>query len=119
MRDYKKILAYKSSDELVKEIYELTRSFPKDELYGLVSQIRRAIVSVVVNIVEGSSRKHKKEYLNFLYISRGSLAETEYLLKLSHDLKYIDGVVFEDMNQKITHVFKVLYGLINSVEDEL
>ena len=82
MRDYKKIRAYQVADDLVMEVYKISRRFPKDELYGLVSQLRRAAISIPANIVEGSGRQHKKDYLNFLYISRGSTCETEYLLNL-------------------------------------
>ncbi|HKI68980.1 MAG TPA: four helix bundle protein [Verrucomicrobiae bacterium] len=76
MRDYRKIEAWMLSDDLTVAVYEQTRSFPCEEMYGLTSQLRRASYSVPANIVEGSSRESKKDYLHFLYIARGSLSET-------------------------------------------
>ena len=80
MRDYTKIEAWKLADDLTVAVYERTRNFPKDELYGLTSQLRRASYSVPANIVEGSSRESKKDYLHFLYITRGSLSEAQYFI---------------------------------------
>ena len=82
-RDFRKIKAWELADALVISIYAITKSFPKEELYGLCSQIRRSAVSVPSNIAEGAGRNHKKEYLNFLYIAKGSLAELDYLCCLS------------------------------------
>jgi four helix bundle protein len=76
MRDYTKIQAWKLADDLTVSIYERTRLFPKEELYGLTSQLRRAAFSVPANMVEGSSRESKQDYLHFLYIARASLSET-------------------------------------------
>ncbi|MBN1688104.1 MAG: four helix bundle protein [Candidatus Omnitrophica bacterium] len=84
MRDYKKIKAYQNAEKLALEIYSVTKRFPKEELYGLVSQLRRAAVSVTANIAEGASRQHKKDYLNFLFMARGSVSEVECLLTLSN-----------------------------------
>lgn len=119
MRNYKNIKAYQYSDSLVVQIYSMTRKFPKDELYGLTSQVRRSAVSVPTNIAEGASRKHKRDYLHFLYIARGSLAETEYLLKLSNQLNYLSDRDFKKTNSKVEESAKTLYGLINSVEKEV
>jgi four helix bundle protein len=85
MRHYRKIEAWKLADDLTVVVYERTRSFPKDELYGLTSQLRRASYSVPANIVEGSSRESKKDYLHFLYIARGSLSEAQYFIHLAAD----------------------------------
>ena len=90
MRDYTKIKAFNIADDFVVDIYKHTKCFPKEERYGLTSQIRRAAVSVPSNIAEGASRRHKRDYLHFLYISRGSLAEAGYLLHLSNRLDYIN-----------------------------
>src|SRR6266480_2941606 len=89
MRDYTKIEAWRFADDLTVAIYERTRLFPKDEVYGLTSQLRRASYSVPANIVEGSSRNSKKDYLHFLYIARGSLSETQYFIHLSRRLDYL------------------------------
>lgn len=77
---YKKLLAWEKADELAEYVYTLTYKFPKEELFGLTSQLRRAVLSVPLNIVEGHARFSKKEFARFLLISLGSLAETEYLL---------------------------------------
>lgn len=84
MRNIKNIKAFQLSDNLVIEVYRTTKHFPKEELYGLTSQLRRASLSVPTNIAEGASRQHKRDYLNFLYIGRGSLAETAYLLNITN-----------------------------------
>src|SRR4029079_12676811 len=83
MRDYTKIEAWRLADDLTVAVYECTRSFPREEIYGLTSQLRRAAYSVPANIVEGASRESKKDYLHFLYIARGSLSETQYFIHLA------------------------------------
>ena len=93
-RNFRNIKAWQFADQLVLEIYTKTRTFPKEELYGLVSQIRRAAVSIPTNIAEGASRSHIKEYLHFLFIARGSMAELEYLLNLSHRLNFLTKLDF-------------------------
>lgn len=118
MRDYKNIKAYQHTDDLVVEIYKVTKSFPKEELYGLISQLRRAAVSVPANIAEGASRQHKKDYLHFLYIARGSIAETEYLLHLANRLGYLDSSTFDKIYYLKEEAAKTLFGLIGSVEKE-
>ncbi len=86
---YEKLLAWQVADEFAWEVYLLTDSFPKHELYGLTSQLRRAGLSVPLNIVEGHSRYNKNEFRNFLRIALGSLAESDYLLKFALKRKYI------------------------------
>lgn len=119
MRDYKKIKAWQLADQLALSVYKLSRNFPDDERFGLISQLRRASVSVACNIVEGASRKHKKDYLNFLYISRGSLAESEYLLGLSKRLHYCSEDEYNVVAPLCSEVHATLFGLIRSVEAEL
>src|SRR4029077_6626494 len=89
MRDYTKIEAWRMADDLTVAVYERTRSFPKEEMYGLTSQLRRASYSVPANIVEGSSRGSKKDYLHFLYIAPGSLSEAQYFVHLARRLGYL------------------------------
>lgn len=86
---FKTILAWQKADELVVKIYEVTqRFFPKSELFGLTSQILRATISVAANIAEGSARQSLKEYIHFLYVAKGSLAEVEYYIHLASKLWY-------------------------------
>src|SRR5258708_4498013 len=82
-------LVWKKGRALVKQVYQLTQHFPKEELYGLTSQLRRAIISVPSNIAEGHSRSGTKDFIQFISIAIGSLAETETQLLLSEDLNYI------------------------------
>ncbi|GGR28518.1 four helix bundle protein [Deinococcus ruber] len=89
MRDYRELLIWQRGHALTLKVYELTRSFPKEEQYGLTSQLRRAAMSVPANIAEGCGRNGDKEFSRFLTIALGSLAETEYFLLLAHDLTYI------------------------------
>ena len=104
---------------MVMEIYKATKYFPKEELYGLTPQLRRVAVSVVPNIVEGASRRHKKDYLHFLYMSRGSIAETEYLLHLANRLGYLNNKWFKKLSTLREEAAKTLFGLIGSVGKEI
>jgi four helix bundle protein len=119
MRDYKKIKAFQFADELMLMIYQASGCFPKEEMYGLTSQLRRAAISVASNITEGASRQHKRDYLHFLYISKGSLAEIEYMLSAALRLKYIPESNFEILNAKVAETAKTLTGLIQSVAQEV
>jgi len=119
MRNYKNIKAYQSADLLVLKVYEITREFPREELYGLISQLRRAAVSVACNIAEGASRQHKKDYLNFLYMARGSAAEAGCLVELSGKLGYVKGTGFQEIAALQSETAKTLTGLIGAVEAEL
>ena len=87
---YKKLIVWQKANELAKLVYLETKDFSKTELYGITSQLRRAALSVPLNIVEGYARESKKELKRFLSIALGSLAETEYLIDFSLDLKYLD-----------------------------
>ncbi len=118
MRDYTKIEAWKRSDDLTVAIYERTRTFPKEEIYGLTAQLRRAAYSVPANIVEGSARESKRDYLHFLYIARGSLSETQYFLHLSHRLGYLSDSNNQLLGQQVKVSFGCLHGLIRAVERE-
>jgi four helix bundle protein len=118
MRDYTKIEAWKLADDLTVAIYERTRSFPKDEMYGLTSQLRRASYSVPANIVEGSSRESKKDYLHFLYIARGSLSEAQYFVHLARRLEYLSSEEADTLHRETKLVFACLHGLIKAVEKE-
>lgn len=118
MRDYKKIRAFQYADQFVLAVYQSTRSFPKEELFGLTSQIRRSAVSVAANIAEGASCQHQKDYLHFLYIARGSAAEAEYLLSLALRFSYLDPKKYTELDSLIKETSKILYGLIQSVKKE-
>lgn len=119
MRRFKNIKAWQHADDLVALLYAKTKSFPREELYGLTSQIRRAAVSVSTNIAEGANREHKKEYLQFLFIARGSLAETKYLIHLSNRLGYLKIKDYDELELLTEEISKTLHGLITSIKKEM
>jgi len=106
------------ADDLAVVVYEATKSFPREEVYGITSQLRRAAVSVPANIVEGSARGTKKDYLHFLYIARGSLSETQYFLHLSQRLGYLEPQKEIELASLTKQTFACLHGLIRSVQSE-
>ncbi|MES2380314.1 MAG: four helix bundle protein [Bacteroidota bacterium] len=118
MKPHKNLNAWLKSFEIVKELYEVTSNFPIEEKFGLVSQIRRAAVSVPVNIAEGAARKSKKEFIHFLHISLGSLTELDTLILLSTDLGFIKKDESELIILKFDTIGKLVYGLIKSLEKE-
>lgn len=118
MRDYTKIVAWQKADDLTVAVYQTTRSFPREEMYALTSQIRRAAYSVPANIVEGAARESKKDYLHFLYIARGSLNETHYFVHLSHRLGYLPDEGYGILTAQTEETQRVLAGLIGAVEQE-
>ena len=114
--DTSKLIVWQKSHELVLNIYKITKSFPKEELYGLTSQIRRAAVSIPSNIVEGRARGSNKEYKRFLLISRGSLEEVKYQLLLARDLQYVESNIYNKTVNLTDEVGRLLNGLINSLK---
>jgi len=115
MRDHNKLRAFELADDVAVLIYKVTKSFPKEEMYGLTSQIRRAAVSTPSNIVEGCARKSQKEYLNFLNMAFGSLRELHYQFGLACRLGYLTKIDADDCEPKIIEAEKVLSALIRSL----
>jgi len=111
---FKSLLVWQKSYALTIKIYKVTEKFPKSEIYGLVSQMRRAAISVPANIAEGYERQYNKEYIQFLTVARGSLGELETYLLLAKDLKYITRGTFEELEQSRKEVIRLLQGLIRS-----
>ena len=111
MRDFKKYDIWKLSHVFTLKIYELTKFYPKDEIYGVVSQIRKASSSIPTNISEGCGRDSDSEFNRFLTISLGSASEVEYLLILSKDLNYIDEKSFINLNEEINIIKRKIYSL--------
>ena len=118
-RDFRKIEAYKLAIQLVSDVYKLTKTFPRDELFGLISQMRRAAVSIPANIAEGATRKTKKEYLQFLYTAKGSMAEIECHLEISKNLGYIDEAKSKEIEEFRNLVGSKLFRLTECVEEEV
>jgi len=111
------LVAWKEGHSLVLDIYKITKSFPVDERFALINQIRRAVVSVTSNIAEGFSRNGKKEKVQFFYVALGSLTETQNQLLIAKDLGYLNEKVFEEIANKTVNVSKLLNGLIKRVKE--
>ena len=114
-KGYRKLEVFNESHKLVLLVYKVTGGFPREEIYGLTSQLRRAVVSVAANIVEGQGRRTKKDFLRFLYMSNGSLIEVEYYLELALDLGYLESEDFDKADQQRKRVGILLNGLIKSL----
>ena len=115
MRNYKKYAVWELGHEVTLDIYQLTKSFPKEELCGITSQMRRAAYSIPSNIVEGCGRESDAEFKRFLIISQGSASELEYFTILSRDLDYIEQPKFEMILDKVNKVRRSLNNLINRI----
>jgi four helix bundle protein len=112
------IAAWQKGDDLVVEIYQVTQKFPRHELYGLVSQLRRAAVSVPANIAEGSGRRTLRDYIRFLYQAKGSLTELEYLVHISLRLGYVTEEEFRLLRSNLRQTAGALLGFIRFKEQE-
>jgi len=118
MKSFKELIVWQESNKFALKIYKLTQLFPKSELFGLVSQLRRAVVSVPANIAEGFNRQSKKEYIQFLYIARGSLQEADSLLSFAKNLSYISEEDYLSLQKDLTLTGRLLSGLINSIKEK-
>jgi len=118
MNTHKNLDVWKKSIEMVTKIYSLTRSFPKEELYGLTNQMRRAAVSVPSNIAEGAGRNTSKELLQFLYYGTGSLSELETQLIISYNLGYLNDEQKQDTEIMLTDLFRMFSKLIQSLKNK-
>ena len=118
MHQYKELSIWKKSVELGTEIYQLTKQFPSDERFGLISQLRRAAISVPSNIAEGAGRKSNKVFSQFLSISYGSLCELETQLIVSTNLGYIKEDEIHYYSEKIVELQKMIFSLINKLSKQ-
>jgi len=116
LKNYKELIVWQKSYHLCLEIYKLTKGFPKEEIYGLSSQIRRAAISVPCNIAEGYGRKTTLDYIRFLYIAYGSICELETQMLLSGDLGYIETDKLKILLDGMGEVERMLKALIKSLE---
>lgn len=114
VKTYKDLEIFKGGYKLSLHIYKLTTSYPKEEIYGITSQLRRAAVSVALNIAEGYGRMSKEEFKRFLKISLGSVNETVTLIELSKDLGYINNKQHENMSTQYDILGKKIYKLIEN-----
>jgi len=116
MRDHTKLRAFQLADELAVLVYRVTAGFPREELYGLTSQMRRAAISVASNIVEGWARDSQADYLRFLHMAFGSLRELHYQVSLDKRLGYLSDQDSSVIEPKIVEAEKVLNSLIWSLQ---
>ena len=114
MSDYKDLQVWQESMELVENVYKLVNFLPKEEIYALSNQLRRAVVSIPSNIAEGQNRNTDKEFIQFLYISLGSASEVETQLLISVRLKYIQNI--DNELKQIIKIRKMINGLIGSIK---
>jgi four helix bundle protein len=115
----RKIRAWELSDRFVVEVYRVTKHFPREELYGLTSQLRRAAVSVPANIAEGAQRQYLKEYLQFLCIARGSMSEAAYYIHLAQQLGHLKDNELNALTEIQIEASKTLTGLIHWAEEQI
>lgn len=115
LTSFKDLRVWKEGYALTLRVYKITAQFPKNELYGIVSQMRRACVSMVSNIAEGYSRKGRKEYVQFLWVAYGSLSELETQILLSKDLNYIKEQEFKELIELKNKTGGMLYRLIQKL----
>jgi len=119
IRSYKDLIVWQKAILLVTEIYSISKTFPDSEKFGLTNQLNRAVVSIPSNIAEGWGRETKKNHLQFLRISRGSLMEVETLILISKNLRYINDQTFKIISDAIEEVGKILQGLIKSIQQKI
>ena len=115
---YRDLVAWNKAMEMVTEIYRVTRKFPNEEIFGLVSQLRRSSISIPSNIAEGKGRLSKGEFRQFLGIARGSLAELETQILIAQNLSYLDKSEAKRLLTMVEEVGKVLNGLISAVKNQ-
>ena len=118
LRNYKELKVWEKSYQLCLQVYQITKGFPKNEIYGLISQMRRAALSIPSNIAEGYGRKTTPEYLRYLYIAYGSVCELETQVLLSGDLGYFEEKSLLKLQQDLGEVERMLKALIKSLENK-
>ncbi len=116
MHSYQKLIVWQKSVLFVTEIYENTKSFPKEEAFSLTNQIRRCVISIASNIAEGYQRQSRKEFVQFLYISYGGCAELYTQLVLARNLKYISEQQFITLSQQLSEIEKMLNVLTRKLK---
>ena len=116
MKDFRKQKVWQKAHDLALEVYRVTEAFPKTELFGLTSQIRRASVSIPANIAEGCGRDTDADFARFLQIAMGSASELEYHLLLAHDLGFVSDPDYERLNNQTTEVKQMLTSFIKKLK---
>ncbi|MFH1771322.1 MAG: four helix bundle protein [Candidatus Omnitrophota bacterium] len=115
IQSYKELNVWQKGIELVEQLYIFTKTFPKDEIYGLTNQMRRASLSIPSNIAEGFMRQHTKEFIQFLFISLGSCGELDTQMVVANKLNYIDDETYILASEKLDHISRMIRALIISL----
>lgn len=115
MKDFRQLKVWEKAHHLTLEVYKTTATFPKEEIYSLTSQLRRASISIPTNIAEGCGRNTDADFARFLQIAMGSASETEYELILSHDLEFLSKSRFEELQSKVEEIKKMLASLLKTL----
>lgn len=113
---FRDLIVWQKAYNFALGVYKATRGFPKTEIYGITNQIQRAAISIPANIAEGYERQHRKEYIQFLMIAKGSLGEVETYLMLARDLGYLKDTQYNELDEQRQEVGKLLRGLINALK---
>jgi four helix bundle protein len=116
MRDFRELKVWETSHRLAIEIYRATIDLPKEEVYGLTSQMRRAAVSISANIAEGCGRGSEADFARFLHIAAGSASELEYHLLLSYDLRFLEEEVYHALSHQVADVKRMLFSFIQKLK---
>lgn len=117
-KPHKKLKVWQLAMDIVTDVYRLTEAFPSEEKFGMTSQMRRCAVSIPSNIAEGAARNTHKEFVNFLHIAQGSLAELDTQLEIALRLEFINQESWSIINTKLIEEDKMLSGLIHSIKDK-
>ena len=115
MRNFRELKVWEKAHRFVLTVYMQTRAFPKEERFGLIAQLRRAAASVPTNIAEGCGRNGDREFARFMVIAAGSASETEYLLFLAKDLGYLEEEVYEELDDAVNEIKRILNRFIQSL----
>jgi len=115
MRNFKKLRVWEKAHQLVLDVYRVTREFPSDERFGLISQLRRSVSSIPANIAEGCGRDSDKELSRFMSIAAGSASETEYHLLLAHDLCFITKETHRELDKRVNEIKKMLNSFMQKL----
>jgi four helix bundle protein len=117
IKSYKDLIVWKKAKDLAIEIYKITGNFPKEEMFGITNQLRRAVVSISNNISEGTGRQYKKDTIQFLFVSNGSVNEVESMLQIANELGFINEKKTDELVQRTEEVRKLLKGFIKYFQD--
>jgi len=116
LKSHKDLDVWRAAIDMARDIYELTKAYPKEEQYGIIGQMRRSAVSIASNIAEGAARQSKKEFIHFLYVAVGSASELDTQIEISKAAGLGDAIILSDAQERLTRVIMLLRGLIRALK---